>query len=173
MYERLPPDDAIELIVRPDFKLPPVQPGEGMGESSAAAGVEGAPATGIVAAAPAIVDIVIPGALPASGVIVGGVMPGVIEAGVGVLGALAPAEFGFIAAGDPAIVLAGAVVGGIAALPAGAPGVAAVGGCVPTGSEFEPLPLQAAHARANPNPSVAPSHETRADCTWSSITPHL
>jgi hypothetical protein len=69
MYERLPPDDAIEPIVRPAFKLPPVQPGEGIGESSAGAGVEGAPAAGIIAAAPAIMDIGIAGAPPAGGVI--------------------------------------------------------------------------------------------------------
>jgi hypothetical protein len=134
----------------------------------------GAPAAGITAAAPAIMDIGIAAAPPAEGVGVCGVMLGVIDAGVGdVLGAFAPAEFAVIAACDPAVVLPGASVEGIAALPAVAAGVAAVGGCVPAGSDFESLPLQAAHARARPNPSEAPSHETRADCTWSSITPLL
>jgi hypothetical protein len=99
-------------------------------------------------------------------------MLGVIEAGVGdVLGAFAPSEFAVIAACEPAVVLAGAGVEGIAAFPAVAAGVAAAGCCMPAGSELEPLPLQAAHARASPNPSEAPSHETRADCTWSSISP--
>lgn len=178
MYVRLPPDDAIDPIVRPAINVPPVQPGEGIGESSDVVGIAGAPAAGI-AAAPAVIDIVegIADAPAVAGVVVCGVMlalvPAFIDAaGIDMLGAFAPALLALAAAVEPAAMPLGIVVEGVAAVPAAAAGIAAVGGCI-AGPVFEPLPLQAAPARMSPTPNEAPSHETRAGCTWSSITPLL
>jgi hypothetical protein len=158
--------------VRPGFNVPPVQPGDGIGESSFAGGIIApVPAVdvGIIADAPPIIGV-IAGAPPVAGVICG-IMFVLGDVGIALLGAFVPAVLAVIELDVPADVPAAGVAGGIAVLPATPAGAAAVGGWI-AGSIFETLsPPQAAQARAIP--SEAPSRKPRAHCTWSSITPLL